>query len=631
MAKITITDRLRYSFDNFMSKGTIALIIGLGSVSFLFFLLISAIIIWTHALPQQEDTSFPEAMWDIFIHSIDTGTLANDQSWKLRLIMLLVTFTGLFSMGTLIGIITNGVEEKLADLRKGRSRVIETDHIVILGWSLQVFTLISELAIADANNPDTCIVVLSEKEKHDMEDSLRDELGKISRIRIVCRRGSHSNMSDLGMVNIQASRSIIVVNTFNDNQDICLIKTLLAITNIPRSVSHPYHIVVQVQNPKNVEVIKVIGGNQVEIVLINNLIARIIIQTSRQSGLSFVYETLLDFQSSNEIYLKEEPSLENKTYGNALLAYNNSCVIGIKRADGKIQLNPPINTKLKTTEKLVFISKDYHSIALGPNTDHGIEWKAIINLKLRPSGAENTLILGWNNYVPFMIQQMDQYVQLGSMITVVNDFPFVEKILNSKSLGIQKQTLQYVQADITRRKTLEELHLAQYNQIIILCNTDIESELADSHTLVTLVHLRDIANRNNYKFKLVTEIMDVKNRTLAQAAKADDFVVSEQIISLAVAQIAINKDLNDVFTDVFNPEGSEIYLKPVNNYVNIAQWINFYTVVESAKQYGESAIGYLSQADANNMAKSYGIVINPQKDQMINFTHQDRIIVLAEN
>ena len=35
--------------------------------------------------------------------------------------------------------------QKLADLRKGRSRVLERDHVVILGWSQQIFAVISEL------------------------------------------------------------------------------------------------------------------------------------------------------------------------------------------------------------------------------------------------------------------------------------------------------------------------------------------------------------------------------------------------------------------------------------------------------------------------------------------------------
>ncbi len=57
--------------------------------------------------------------------------------------------------------------------------------------------------------------------------------------------------------------------------------------------------------------------------------------------------------------------------------------------------------------------------------------------------------------------------------------------------------------------------------------------------------------------------------------------------------------------------------------------MNFYTIVEAAKQRHESAIGYRRQVDANNMAKSYGVVLNPHKDRAIAFAPDDTIIVLA--
>ncbi|MBI5829315.1 MAG: hypothetical protein HZB20_07185, partial [Chloroflexi bacterium] len=46
-------------------------------------------------------------------------------------------------ISALIGIINNGIEDKLDELRKGRSNVIESGHTVILGWSPQVFSIIS--------------------------------------------------------------------------------------------------------------------------------------------------------------------------------------------------------------------------------------------------------------------------------------------------------------------------------------------------------------------------------------------------------------------------------------------------------------------------------------------------------
>ncbi|MBW4575006.1 MAG: hypothetical protein KME08_06945 [Aphanothece sp. CMT-3BRIN-NPC111] len=631
MSKITIAQRLRYKFDNFMSKGTIALIGGLALVSLAFILLMGFLVSLTGIAPEGSDRLNPlEAIWGVLMRTLDAGTMGGDTGWIFRIAMLIVTFGGIFLISTLIGVLSTGIDTKLENLRKGRSRVIETNHIVILGWSLQVFTLISELAIANANRPNTCIVILSEEDKVEMEDALQQNLGKLPRIRLVCRTGSPSNMADLGIASIQTARSIIILNPPNEHADIQLVKTLLAITNIHRAVAHPYHIVAQVQNSKSLDILKLVGRNEVEFLLTHDLISRIVVQTCRQSGLSIVYMDLLDF-SGNEIYFKEEPTLQGQSYGNALLAYNDSAVMGIKRSDNAILLNPPIDTTLQAGEQLIFISEDDDKIHLSGHSDLPIDRQLIRLAERRPVKAENTLILGWSDRVPDIMQLLDQYVAPGSTLTVVAEFPEAEVDLSPESLVLQQQTVQYHQGNPTDRQVLENLKLTEYHHVIVLSNTNLEPEQADAQTLVTLLHLRDIADRSNHKFQVVTEILDVRNQTLAQVARPDDFVIGEQIVSRMLAQVAEHKHLNAVFADLFDPEGAEIYLKPVVDYVVIDRPVNFYTIVEAAKQRGESAIGYRCKADANNMARSYGVVINPTKDRLITFAPQDTIIVLAEN
>ncbi len=613
-----------------MSKGTVALVSGLALISLAFILLMGILVNLSGVTPEGSDRlSLPEALWGVLMRTLDSGTVGGDTGWVFRLTMLFVTFGGIFVVSTLIGLLGSGIDAKLESLRKGRSRVIETNHIVILGWSLQVFTLISELALANANQPNTCIVILSEEGKVEMETALYDMLGKLPRIRLVCRTGSPSNMADLGIVSIQAARSIIILNPASDRTDAQLVKTLLAITNIPRSLPQPYHIVAQVQTPKTLDVIRLVGQDDIEPLLTNDLISRIVVQTCRQSGLSIVYMELLNF-SGDEIYFREEPALRGKSYGQALLSYNNSTVIGIQQTNGAIQLNPPNDTLLQVGEQLIFISEDDDTIHLGNGVDTLIDRQAIRSAEPISNKAEHTLILGWNDRVCSIIQLLDQYVTPGSTVTVVAEFPAAEVDLSEQTLKLQRQTVRYQQGDPTDREVLENLNLTEYNHAVVLSNPILDAEQADAQTLVTLLHLRDISNRYHHNFQIVTEILDVRNQALAQVARPDDFVISEQIISLMLAQVAEQKNINAVLTDLFNPDGSEIYLKPVNSYVAIDRPTNFYTVVEAARQRGESAIGYRRKDDASNAARSYGVVINPSKDQLIEFKPHDAIILLAE-
>ncbi|HEY9616643.1 MAG TPA: hypothetical protein V6C64_07375 [Microcoleaceae cyanobacterium] len=626
----TLTDQLHYRFDNFMSRGTVALVSGLALVSFAFIFLMSVLVSLFGVAPEGSDRlSLPESVWSVLMRTLDSGTVGGDTGWAFRLTMLFVTFGGIFVVSTLIGLLSSGIDAKLEDLRKGRSRVIETDHIVILGWSLQVFTLISELALANANQPNTCIVILSELDKVQMETELYETLGRLPRIRLVCRTGSPSSMADLGIVSIQTARSVIILSPDHAQADTQLVKTLLAITNIPRSHPQPYHIVAQVHTPKTLDVIKLIGQNEIEPLLINDLISRIVVQTCRQSGLSIVYMDLLNF-GGDEIYFKTEPGLQGKTYGQALLAYNDSAVIGIQHTNGDIQLNPPSNTLLQANSRLIVISKDDDTIHLSKQANPPIDQQVIRSAEPEVAQAEHTLILGWNDRVGNIIQQLDHYVAPGSTVTVMAEFPELEIDLSEEALALQRQTVHYQRGNPMDRAVLEKLNLPAFDHVVVLCNPAVDAEQADAQTLVTLLHLRDISDRYQHDFQIVTEILDVRNQALAQVARPDDFVISEQIVSLMLAQVAEQKNINAVLTDLFNADGSEIYLKPVNNYVTIDYPINFYTVVEAGRQRGESVIGYRCQADANNMAKSYGVVINPPKDQLIEFKLDDVIIVLAE-
>ena len=170
-----------------------------------------------------------------------------------------------------------------------------------------------------------------------------------------------------------------------------------------------------------------------------------------------------------------------------------------------------------------------------------------------------------------------------------------------------------------------------YDHIIVLSYSDLmEKQQADAKTLITLLHLRDIADRGGHGLSVVSEMLDLRNRALAEVTRADDFIVSDKLVSLILSQVSENKQLNAVFADIFDPEGSEIYLKPAGNYVKLGQPVNFYTVTAAARQRGEVALGYRIRAHSADASLAYGVAVNPDKDKAITFSEADRMIVIAE-
>jgi voltage-gated potassium channel Kch len=632
MYKASLPARLRYAFDNTMSKGTIALIGLLAALSTLVIVVVAVIVTAVGIAPEGTDQlSFTEAIWMSLMRTLDSGTMGGDAGWTFRIAMLLVTFGGIFVISTLIGVLTSGIESKIETLRKGRSHVIESGHTVILGWSQQIFVIISELVAASANQPKPCIVIMGDKDKVEMEEEIRDLVGPTGRTRIVCRRGSPMSLSDLDIVSPHTARSIIILAPEGDSPDANVIKTMLALTNNPQRRPEPYHIVAEICDPKNMEVARMVGRDEVELVQVSDLISRIIAQTCRQSGLSLVYTELLDF-GGDEIYFHAEPALVGKTFGEALLAFEDSAVMGLHRQGSIPQLNPPMDTRIAAGDRLIVISEDDDTIKLSDKPNTAIDMSAIELREPAIPSPERTLILGWNWRGPAIINELDHYVASGSIVTVVADVDTAEDAIGRQCAELKHQAVTFQTGDTTDRRTLDALQIANYKHVILLCYSDtLNAEQADAQTLITLLHLRDIASHCEQPFSVVSEMLDTRNRALAEVAHADDFIVSDKLVSLILSQVAENKALNAVFTDLFDPEGSEIYLKLAANYVRLGEPLNFYTVVEAARQRNEVAIGYRLLRHANDATKAYGVVVNPNKSESVTFSEWDRIVVLADD
>jgi voltage-gated potassium channel Kch len=640
LRKITFNDRFRYRFDNLMAKGPIALIVWLFIASAILIALVSLLVVSLGIGPEGKGT-FLQVAWASLMRTLDPGTMGGDEgNWSFLVAMLTVTFGGIFIVSILIGILTTGIEGKLEQLRKGRSFVAEQGHTVILGWSSQIFTLISEIIAANENQKRSCIVILSEKDTVEMQDEIRSKIEKLGRTRIVCRTGSPIDMNDLEIINHQGARSIVVLAPEIDDPDFYVIKSILALTNETGSDanrSERCHIVAVIRDTKNFDVARMISGDRVKLVLAGDMTARIMAQTCRQSGLSVAYTELLDF-GGDEIYFKEEPELVGKTFADALVAYEDSSVIGVRFKDGRLQLNPSMDTRIEVGDALIVISEDDDTIRLSGLTEYMMNLNAIQEAASKPLSPEHTLMLGWNERAPSIIRELDNYVGPNSDIIVVGSDGVDANAFQSEkgNQPLRNMSVSFRPGDTTDRETLESLAVETYDHIIVLSTSEdgsghTDPQEADARTLITLLHLRDMSDKTGTDLAIVSEMLDIKNRDLAQVTRADDFVVSDNLISLMLSQISENPELSLVFQDLFDPEGSEIYLKPAEDYVQTDTPLTFYTVVEAARRRNQVAIGYRSQREAYDPQKSYGVRINPAKSLEHTYVKGDRIIVLSED
>jgi len=555
--------RFRYAFDNSMARGTPALIAWLFALT-LALVVAFAVLDLVFGL-RDDELGFWSETFQSLMHALDPGTVAGDTgSWRFLVTMLVLTIAGLFVVSALIGVISAGIDSRLSDLRRGRSLVLEQDHTVILGWSSSIFTVVSELTIANESRRRPVIVVMADRDKVEMEEELRAKVPDLRGTRIVCRSGAPSDIDDLAIVRPSEARAVVVLSPDGRtvdpesglDPDSEVIKTLLALRATDADGTGP-RVVAQLRDPANLEVARLIGRDRpgsLALLDVRETVARLVVQTSRQSGAAAVYRELFDFDG-DEIYFLTRHALADATYADAQLHYEALTVIGLN-GRGEVLLNPPPDT-LVGDHALVVVAEDDSVLDGAARSTASVRSDAFGDPHPEAPAPDHAVLIGWNERAPVVVRELDAFAVPGATLTVVAAYG--DPVLPPT----ERLAVTLVRADSTRRAVLEEHLAADPDRVIVLCySDDLEAEAADSKTLITLLHVRDILAHAGNDAPVVSEMIDDRNRELAQVADIDDVVVSGEIVSLVVTQLAEDARIEPVLQELLRAEGSEVYLRP---------------------------------------------------------------------
>ncbi len=606
--------KARYGFDNLMSKGTVSLI------TVLFLATAAVIVVAALIAIIFSNTTFGQNVWAGIMHTIDAGTITGTDTGDVPflVIMSIVTLCGLFITSILIGIITTGFEEKLNSLKKGNSQVVEKNHTIILGFDENIYTIISELILANESSKDECIVVLSTEAKEDMEEAIRGQIEDFKTTRVVCRTGDISDVNMLKKCALSECRSVIV----NVHDDFIVIKAILAINNYFSEVAKTSNIpciVATVNDNTNYDAGVIAGEGNVEIMLTDDTISRIIAQTCRQSGLSEVMTELFDFDG-DELYFEDVPELVGASFRDISKKFEKAVVFGIKR-DGKVMLNPDAGTIMQAGDKLILLIADNGEMQVVEPPKINIEGVVKDIDSIAANKPDNILIIGVNNMLYRILKELDEYSASGTTVIVADE--------TASSFSVEERefnniTLKTEDCDTRKREELDRLVSGGVMNIVLISGDECDTELSDAEMLLKLIHLRDICEKRDLSFNITSEMKNPSNQKLARVAKVNDFVVGNYIVNMMMAQISENRDLAVVFRELLSADGNEIYINPITNYIDIEKTVNFYDITEIACMRGEVAVGY-----KRTTKDGFDIIVNPKKSDNITFNKNDALITLC--
>lgn len=619
MKKPTLWQRIRYRFDNLMSKGTPSLLLILALITIITVLIGGMLSLMLGEPDGNGESSAGSTIWFTLMHAISTGVLTKEEGTVAYLaVMTGVTLVGMFITSFLIGTISNGIKEKVTELQRGKSQVIEEGHTVIIGFDDNVAGIIEELIYANENQKDAVAVILADHDKTDMEDAIRDAFVDTGNLRIVCRSGRPDSVRDLKVCSLDTCKSIIV----NLDDDFMSVKTILACENLlDECGNHDAYITATLKDRDVLQPAKIAGGNKVEILNFHKTMARLMVQAGRHPGMSEVLSELLSFKG-NEIYVEDASAASGYSIEEINLRMPHATAIGIVRDENPL-INPGVDTKVQAGDQLIVIAEDDNGVSLQAKAE--INEKAFEYEPHETDQPNKLLILGYSGLLRQILIEENACALKGSKVIIAAEEIDAEELADLPAFTNIETEIR--ECRIYQRRTLEKLISENPTGILLLADDRLDHEEADAKTLMLQLLLTDISRSIGSEIPLIIEMNSTHNQKLSIMMRGTDFVVSSRITAKMMAHISEQRHTKTIYNDLLSEGGSGIYMKPVTRYVHTEGPVDFYTLCASAARYGEIAIGYKKFAEDG----SFSIEINPRSRSAVKYSEQDDVIVIAAN
>ncbi|MDF5719107.1 MAG: hypothetical protein PUP91_01165 [Rhizonema sp. PD37] len=649
--QVSRQQRIQYNFDNFMSKGGFSVFLALLSLFFSAFALMTvARYVSEWFFPNKDPQDYGEFPWDVFVQLIGLRDTGDNANLATKFVGVITIFVGLVLFSSLVAFITQQFESRLELLRKGRSIVVEENHTLILGFGDRIIDIVRELVVANESEKDAVIVILSPESKEDMDDFLRNNLiGTIKPTRLVTRSGSITSVNDLNKVGIKDAKSVVILNEAkpSDPEDIKtlsdarLLKAILAVVAANGEENLP-PIVVELYSEQYRRLAENIVPGVVTTLNEADILARILVQTSRNAGLAAVYLNLVGFEGNEFYFYHPDSNWQNLTFGELPFHFSHGMPIGVRHADKTLTIKASKDYKLADDDEVIILAEDDSTIQFYPQPVVQPKQLSYANQsRILERKTEKYLVIGWNSKAPIILKEYAKYLVEGSQVNLVTQdlTDEVQAEFDEIAKTYPHIKMEAIQISVDSVEQLVTLKLQEFDSISILAGSGENAEEIDAKVLTILLELRQVfrdytaETGNEVTTELIAEIIDSEDTDLVIQAGVKDFLLTNQLVSKILAQVSQQPEVISIYRDLFSAEGSELYIKPISLYFPAEQIskLTFADCILAAQHREEVCIGVKLHAARQQKDHNFGIDLVPSLNKQLNLTLNDALITLAED
>ena len=562
-----------------------------------------------------------DAYYQTILIFLGKGTFSNSD-WVPRAFSAFGIIISLVITATLFGFVITNVNRRMSDLKKGRGVIIESGHTTILGWTPQIFSMISQIEKSnESEQRQGIIIIISPQSKEMMDDEIKHRIGETKHTRIIVKSGDPANPRVLAESSINKSRNVIILGNY------WALTTQLALAIqacLPENSGIP--IIAEISDENTATILKNASKTPVYALNREDFISRITAHSLLQPGITTVLLDLLDFDGS-EIYVKSFKQAEGKTYGEILNSFN-GIPFGIYKANGEVILTPDSSVRIEANDRIVGLAEDFSKFTWQQNSapSHSLVPVQSEGSSMKP---ENILVIGWSRLARTSVLEISKVCAPGTKFTF---FAQSSRINLDEFKGLEHPN---VSIDIrhstgTAEDLAEVLNSQEFTRIGIFAYKTrglpvAESEAITLLTALQVAHLqKDPACKSKDAF-VVAEVQDVANVPITHQIDLDDMVVSDRLSTLMMSQLSETNELGAVFDQLFGAKAPFINSKPSSYFAPIGTPISFGDLIAAGHAKGQTVIGYYDRS-----AGAGGVThVNPSRDSKLSPSDSISVISLG--